>query len=397
MIRWLLALLLLALPAQAEVRLDPAGSRIEMAPPGVWARITRDTGPGAVTIRLALTQAAPYRLTLLANPPRVVVDIDGLELPEDAPPALPGAQVLPGLRWGLGPQRQGRLVADLSGPYRIASAIQRTGDPRAVTLEIALDPVDAADFEALTGTAPDPATPQDRPPGPLRVVLDPGHGGFDPGAEAGGQTEAALVLTFARELAEALRAHGIEPVMTRKDDRHLGLEERQSIARAAAADLFISLHADALPSGQAAGAAVYVWTRDADDRATEQLAARHGRDDLLSGVDLQGADDDLAGALMAVARTDTQPRSENLAQFLASGMTLSGIGMHRRPVKGAAFSVLKAPDFPSVLVELGFITDPLDRANLNDPAWRARMVRAMAQAVADWSADDRLRAERLRK
>jgi len=170
-----------------------------------------------------------------------------------------------------------------------------------------------------------------------------------------------------------------------------------TIARAERADLFISLHADALPAGEAAGLSIYVWNPQADDRATRELAMRHDRADLLAGLDLAGTDDQLADVLMDLARTETHPRSEAFAKFAVSELNRAGIAMHRRPVRGAAFSVLKSPDIPSVLVELGFLTDPGDRANLFDPEWRAQTAQALAQAIGLWAQDDAARAALLRK
>ena len=168
-------------------------------------------------------------------------------------------------------------------------------------------------------------------------------------------------------------------------------------ARQAGAHLLMSLHADALPQGQAAGATIYVWSSSADDRASRQLVMRHQRDDLLRGQDLTGQDDGLAVALMDFARTDTQPRSEAFARHLTSRMALRGIGLHGRPVQGAAFSVLKSPDIASVLLELGFITDEADLFNLTDPDWRARMATAVAEAVTGWWRDEQARAALLRR
>ncbi len=113
-------------------------------------------------------------------------------------------------------------------------------------------------------------------------------------------------------------------------------------------------------------------------------------------MDLTGQDDALAGVLMDFARTDTQPRSEGFARMLASRMALMGIGLHGRPVQGAAFSVLKSPDIPSILLELGFLSDDEDRANLTDPLWRAGMVQVIADAVTGWARDQAGRAALLR-
>ena len=233
------------------------------------------------------------------------------------------------------------------------------------------------------------AAPVRRGEGPLVVVLDPGHGGIDPGAEAGGLREADLMLTFARELREALvRAGGFEVVLTRDADVFVSLDARVRIARQAGADVFLSLHADALPEGEARGAVIYTLAEEASDAASAALAERHDRADLLAGVDLSDADDLIAGVLMSIARTETQPRTDRLADALVDGVTGAVGRMHRRPRQAAAFSVLRAPDIPSALVELGFMSSPRDLANLRDPDWRARFADGVVAALQGWAAAD---------
>lgn len=217
------------------------------------------------------------------------------------------------------------------------------------------------------------------------------------GAQVGAISEAAVILGFAAELAEELTRAGFEVIATRRDDSFIPLERRMTIARAAEADLFISLHADALPAGEAAGLSIYTWNQDANDRATRELAMRHERSDLVQGLDLARADDQVVDVLMDLARLDTQPRSESFAKFVVLELRQSGIGMHRQPVRGAAFSVLKSPDIPSVLIELGFLTDAGDRANLFDPDWRQGTARAITRAISGWAQDDAARAALARK
>jgi N-acetylmuramoyl-L-alanine amidase len=225
--------------------------------------------------------------------------------------------------------------------------------------------------------------------GPVVVVLDPGHGGIDPGAERGGLTEADLMLTFARELKETLlRAGGFTVVLTRNEDVFVPLETRISIAHAAGATVFLSLHADALAEGEAAGATIYTLAADASDAAAATLAERHDRDDLLSGVDLTGQDDLVAEVLMDMARTETLPRTQLLADTLRLAMDAAGLKMHRIPLQQAGFSVLKSPEIPSVLIELGFLSSTGDLARLRDRDWRARMAQALAAGLQAWSVED---------
>lgn len=349
-------------------------------------------------ISLKLVEPTPYRLTLVAEPRRLVIDLKTLGESHGQLPDIAGADLFAGLR--AGPFKAGwhRLVFELRDPYAVERSAMQTGDGG--QLDLRLTPVPAEEFVGAANAMsalwnlPLPTTPVVDPsrPRPLRIAIDPGHGGIDSGAVEDGLREADLMLDFARELTEKLIRAGFEVVLTRRRDEFVGLEARMTEARASKADLLISLHADALPEGQAAGAAIFTWNSEADDRASQQLASRHDRADLVAGLDLAGTDDQIAATLMDMARADTHPRSEALAQHMLASLSQAGLALRRSPVKGAAFSVLKSPDIPSVLLELGFLTDPGDRANLMDPDWRARMAAAVADSVTGWSDDDAARA-----
>ncbi|AUH63079.1 N-acetylmuramoyl-L-alanine amidase [Paracoccus zhejiangensis] len=367
----------------------------------------RDRGrPRPMELRLTLSEPVPYRVFLLDGPPRLVVDMKGFDFGEAQPQQLFGADLVPAIRWGRFQRGWSRLVAELPGPYAVTQSALSTKAMQPV-LRVALKPVKQEEFRPRASAAaalrnlPEPVAPVVKPEAladdRLIVAIDPGHGGIDPGALADGHSEAEIVLTVALAARDALERIGIGVVLTRSDDSFMGLESRMTAARLAGADLFLSLHADALPEGEAAGATIYTWDETANDAAAQLLAQRHERDDLLAGMDLTGTDDALAGVLMDLARTETQPRSENFAKFLASRMALAGIEMHRRPVKGARFSVLKSPDIPSVLLELGFLTDPTDRQHLTDPVWRGRMVNALVAAINGWARDEGARAVLLRQ
>jgi len=383
----------------ALTRVDPAASSL------------RDAPGGGVTLALALGQAVPWRLRLLADPPRLVADFAELDFAPlgggDLRAALGAANGVLAVR--AGPLRPGwsRLVLELSRPQRVASAGMRV-DPASgrARLDLRLEPVSAAEFAALAspaeaalddrlaGAAAAPPARRPREPGaPIVVVLDPGHGGIDPGAERDGLREADLMLTFARELREALlRAGGFRVVLTRDEDVFVSLEARVRIARAAGADVFLSLHADALPDGGASGATVYVLSDAATDAAAAALAERHDRADLLAGVDLTAQDDLIAEVLIALARTETAPRIDALADHLVAGIGGAVGRMHRRPRQAAGFSVLKSPDIPSALIELGFMSSPRDLADLQDADWRARMAEGIVAGLRAWVDDDAARA-----
>lgn len=182
-------------------------------------------------------------------------------------------------------------------------------------------------------TAPPPRDAQ----APLRIMLDPGHGGIDPGAQRGGVTEAELMLTFARELREVLRRAGYAVEMTRDADVFVSLEARVALAHQKGVDLFVSLHADAIAEGIAHGATVYTLSDEASDAASAALAERHDRDDILAGLDLSGADDRVADVLLDLARLDNAPRSTALAGHLVDRIRNAVGTVHKRRCAMPAF------------------------------------------------------------
>ncbi|MBD3677028.1 MAG: N-acetylmuramoyl-L-alanine amidase [Rhodobacteraceae bacterium] len=365
-----------------------------------------DKGRG-VAIDLVLSHPVPYRVFTLDAPPRFVVDFNEVSWAGVSAEDLDRADRVLSLRTG--PFRPGwsRMVLELDGPLALSEAALETDDE--VRLRLTLAPVSPEEFAARSGAPREarvlpeastmPAIPR-RQSGERRivVVLDPGHGGIDPGAEHHGGREADLMLGFARELKEVLlRAGGFDVVLTREEDVFVPLEARVSIARAASADVFISLHADALAEGRATGATIYTLSEKATDLASQRLAERHDREDLLAGVDLSDHDDEVATILMDLARAETDPRSDRLADALVKGLRDSIGRLHKRPRLEAGFSVLKAPDMPSVLIELGFMSSRRDFANLQNPEWRQRAAEGILNALADWAREDAAEAGLLRR
>lgn len=381
----------------ALARLDPADSRVA------------NDGEG-IAIDLALDQPVPYRAFLMAGPPRLVMDFSEVDFGSSRPKDIEAAAGVTDLGWG--PIRPGwsRLVALLDRPYRIDTAEERVAEGGSAVIAVRLVPATEEEFAkaAAEAVAPEarwslPAAAVDSPKRrqtgerPLTIVLDPGHGGIDPGAEAGGKVEAEVMLTFARGLAEVLRRAGMNVVLTREEDVFVPLETRISIARASGADVFLSLHADALAEGEATGATVYALAEAATDAASARLAEKHDRADLLAGIDLTGQDDVIASVMMEMARTETQPRADRLAQALVREIRARGGKMHRHPIQGAAFSVLKSPDIPSLLLEVGFLSSARDRARLQDPEWRAMMQDAILAALSEWAVADAAEARLIRQ
>lgn len=364
------------------------------------------TSGGALQIELHLSQGVPFRAYTLSAPARLVLDFQEVDFAGVTAEALMGRAGE--MRFGAVRPGWSRMVVPLSAPQVVETATLRVdaGDGSAV-LDIRMARADDAVFAARSGAPEAPGWAQRAPlPEPaldpnktgLTVVLDPGHGGIDPGAQGKGITEAELMLTLARELQDALSRSGdFNVVLTRNEDEFVSLERRVQIARAAGADLFISLHADALASGQANGAAVFTLSEEASDAASEALAERHNRADLLSGVDLTGQDDQVARVLMDLARLENHPRSEALARGIILGINTSVGHTYKRPIQSAGFSVLKAADIPSVLVEVGFLSSKDDLSKLTDPEWRGKMVQGIRDGILAWQLTDAAAAELRRK
>ncbi|MGC8203480.1 N-acetylmuramoyl-L-alanine amidase [Aliiroseovarius sp. PTFE2010] len=375
-------------------RVDPAHTRIY--------EVSGDT-----VLELALSQPVPFRIFALDNPRRMVIDLsevvwDGLD-----PDAMNRSFRVSGARVGGFQPGWSRMVLDLSVPLGLVIA-DVSANASGALITMTFEQIDDDTFAEGAGAPPDAqitppaaetAAPRRRYQGdrPLVVVLDPGHGGIDPGAQADGMVESHLMLTFAQELRDMLiRSGGFHVVLTRTDDSFVPLEHRITIAREAGADVFLSLHADALAEGTASGASVYTLAEKATDRAAQQLAERHDRADLLAGVDLSDTEDEIAIVLMDLARTETAPRTERFAKILVEELT-QNIKMHKKPRHRANFSVLKAPDIPSVLLEIGFLSSARDRQRLSDPAWRAKAVWAMRDALQRWAEADAAEAQLIRQ
>ena len=398
-----------AVPSQAQTqgfsglaRIDAAASRIE------------DLDNGGAMIALSLSQGVPYRLFTLNDPPRLVLDFQEVDWRGPSSDALLRGQRVTRVQFGTYVPGWSRMVLQLAEPMAVESAAL---DIDAVTaradLRLELAVVSAEAFAAHAGAPSDPrwdlpapeilpAPIKRGPDAPLLVVLDPGHGGIDPGAEVYSDGHAVvekdLILGFAIELGEVLvRSGRFQVQLTRDGDYFVSLERRIALAHQAGADLFVSLHADSLSEGLAHGATVHVLSPEASDVASAKLAERHDRSDLLAGVDLSDTDDRVTGILLDLARQETQPRSDALARSLVEGMANQGGPMNRRPLRSAGFSVLKAADIPSVLIEIGFLSSPRDLKNLQDPEWRAAMTRGILNGLVAWREEDAARRALVRQ
>ena len=345
---------------------------------------------GAVEIRVDLSQAVPWRVHLLNTPPRVAIEFGDLRWSEA--PEVRSASVADVVteRHDAG---WSRMVASLQEPLDVETAEMSVSEDGTAQLLVTLVPVTAEDFR----DAAEDETPLFAAKGEGRglpvIVIDPGHGGRDPGAQADGLNEAELMLEIARRLKDDLiRTGRYDVVLTRSENVFVPLEERLNRARDVGAHLFLSLHADALPigAGEATGMTLYTLSPDVAEDASQRLAERHDGADVLGGVDVTGVGDDVTVALLELARQDSAPRSDALGRAMVQAFESSGLVVNSRPQRQANLSVLKSAGTPSILVELGYLSSAEDRARLMSETWRASASLAMRDAILLWSDEDRL-------
>ena len=354
---------------------------------------------------LDLDKAIQFRAFTLADPYRVVVDIPQVNF--QLPPGTGGASrgLVKAFRYGLVMPGGSRIVFDLTGPAKIANSTMleaANGQPPRLVLELAevdrtnfvqsLPPENRPELKPTiaeanaTVAAPETtaelkpaAVPDSRP----LIVIDPGHGGIDNGTQSAGEMEKNLVLNFGLALRDRIEKTGkYRVVMTRTDDTFIPLNDRVKVARSQSAALFVSIHADALPrrEGDAQGATIYTLSDKASDTEAERLAEAENKADAIGGVNLTDEPTEVADILIDLAQRETRTFSNRFARLLMGEMK-STVRMHKNPLKSAGFRVLKAPDVPSVLVELGYVSNKGDLEHLVSENWRTKTVGSMSQAI----------------
>ena len=359
---------------------------------------------------LDLDQPIAVHAFALADPYRVVVDIPqvNFQLPSGIGGA--GRGLIKAFRYGLVMPGGSRLVFDLTGPAKIANATvleAANGQPARLVLE--LEEIDRATFVQLLAPESRPALrpaladaketslPVSTVPAKLEapavspsstdtrpvIVIDPGHGGPDNGTQSGSESEKNLVLGFALILRDRIEKGGkYRVVMTRTDDTFIALDDRVKFARGQSAALFVSIHADALPrhEGDAQGATIYTLSDRASDAEAERLAEAENKADAIGGVNLTSEPTEVADILIDLAQRETRTFSNRFARLLMGEMK-TVTRMHKNPLKSAGFRVLKAPDVPSVLVELGYVSNKDDMEHLASENWRTRTAGSVAHAI----------------
>jgi len=375
-----------------------------LAAGAVGAPLAADSLPIATDARLGgdenqtrlivdISRKIDLHVFTLADPYRVVVDIPQVTFRLPPKAGETGRGLIKAFRFGLVMPGGSRIVIDLAKPARIDKAFvidAADGAPARLVLELAATDRDKflhkVVLEQGSGRAAAPPREQQSSSGDARpvIVLDPGHGGIDTGTKGpNGQMEKDIVLDFAKRLEEKIEAVGkYRVLLTRTDDAFVPLAERVRFAREAGAGLFMSIHADSLPhrEGDAQGATVYTLSETATDPAAARLAEQENRADVIAGVDLKDQPEDVAGILIDLAQRETKTFSLQFASRLVAVMKRTA-RLHKEPIKSAGFRVLRAPDVPSVLLELGYVSNKEDLESLSSDSWRDHTADAAASAI----------------
>lgn len=394
------ALILLTILAAGGAAWAQSQSHDATLPEMIDARVT--TTEQRARLILDLSAPTEFAIASLDAPNRIAVDVRVAGLRFAVPADVAGSGVVASYTIEMAEAGRARTLLTLAQPAQVQQAyiLDAVADqPARLVVDLILDTPEAfaarvasdlAAAAANQGVAPqtastDPGThapiPETRP----LVVIDPGHGGIDNGASApNGVKEKDITLAFALQLQDVLVQSGrFDVALTREDDSFLRLEERVALARENKADIFISLHADTFQQKEIRGASVYTRDENATDVLDKVLAENENKSDIIAGFAMPEMTPAVVDILVDLMRRQMRRQSFLAAQSIIRQLDPS-VTLRRFPVRQADFFVLQAPDVPSILVELGFLSNASDIANLQKDAWRDRVVDALARGIADY-------------
>lgn len=434
--RLLLALLLAMVPLSATVgQHAPRTSPFLPTPGANWSAQVRppvassarpqvtsiviDGDQLRTKVRLSITRPVAADIFTLGEPYRAIIDIDDVVFQLPASAGRKGQGLVSTYRYGQFEGGKSRIVIDLAGPVRIEQAMLVPASGREpARLAFDLVRITAEEFAAMSGgnaarpppgeplragrhdettplrqsvppeiAPPTPAGPKTRPV----IVLDPGHGGIDPGTVAASNlAEKTVVLTVAQHLRNLLQQTGRFDVrMTRQNDSFMSLDQRLKFSRQAGADLFISIHADALAEKELAesvhGASIYTLSDRASNEAARRLAEKENAADVLAGMSSvpASAEDQVRSILLDLVQRETSDFSHEIRSLVAASMR-GKIPLARDAQRSAAFKVLKQADTPAVLIELGYMSNAADLTRLSQPEWQRKVAATIATAVESY-------------
>jgi N-acetylmuramoyl-L-alanine amidase len=399
--RWLslgsfagLAVMLVSMATSARAELAATAVRVGASPP--HTRFVVD-----------LSDTTKFQVFTLRDPYRVVVDLPPLTWKVGPSAAKEHGGVIDGYRFGLFKPDTFRIVLDVNQPVTVESAVTTAAsDGGAHRLVLDLSAVSKAEFDrtyvgppqptetAAVRPSPPPLGTAPRKDGKRIVVVDPGHGGVDPGtAGISGTYEKDITLAAARELKRLLEtSRQYHVVLTRDSDVFVPLRERVEVARAAHAQLFVSLHADSIARAGVEGSSVYTLSDKASDTEAAALATKENKADIIAGANLTSYPSEVTDILIDLAQRETRNDSIKYAHFLVQELDKNG-RLLGHSMRSAGFAVLKAPDVPSVLLEMGYLSNPTEDQQLRSPQYRAKLMAAVKRAIDQFFAEQ----ERLTK
>jgi N-acetylmuramoyl-L-alanine amidase len=393
----LLALFAFIVPLPAAAQIESPAAAL---PDVIDARVT--TTPQRARLILDLSGPTEFAIASLDKPNRIAIDVKVGGLKFAVPPDVAGTGVVSSYTIEMAEAGRARTLLVLTEPAQVQQAyvLDAVADqPARLVVDLILSTPEgfaarvASDLAASIanqGLAPetsstDPATHLPVPATRPLVVIDPGHGGIDNGASApNGVKEKEIVLAFALQLQDVLVESGrFDVALTREDDSFLRLEDRVALARENQADLFVSLHADSFQQKEIRGASVYTRDEKATDVLDKVLAENENKTDIIAGFAMPEMTPAVVDILVDLMRRQMRRQSFLAAQSIIHQLEPS-VTLRRFPVRQADFFVLQAPDVPSILVELGFLSNGSDIANLQKSDWRDRVVDALARGIAHY-------------
>lgn len=338
-----------------------------------------------------VTKKIDFQIFTLPDPYRVVIDTPELDWQAALAPEGEALGLIDRYRFGVFEPGQSRIVLDVSGPVKVARAfVLPPQGPYSHRIVIDLGPTDRKSFLAERDKKPrskkaaaiPSGSPRQKANGRKVIVIDPGHGGVDPGTiSKNGRYEKKVTLAAGQAVKRLLEKTGkYKVVMTRNRDMFIPLQQRVAIARQAGAELFLSLHADSIANRNIRGATVYTLSENASDKEAAALARKENKADIIAGVDLDGESALLTEILIDLMQRETMNYSAEFANILIPEMGRAVV-MRTNSHRFAGFRVLKAPDVPSVLVEMGYLSNAKDVATLTSASGISKIAQAIARAV----------------
>jgi N-acetylmuramoyl-L-alanine amidase len=376
-------------PNQNQSPATPSGGPSPMV---ISARIGEHEN--STRLVLELSDPVDLRTFTLVGPDRVVVDMPEVTWRLGAPPVPNARGLIKSYRYGLFREGNSRMVIDLNRPVSVSDAlVLPPSDGFGYRVVIDFYPAQQAKFAANAGWPADLKARESAAEraamnlssgtgGKKVVVIDPGHGGIDSGTHGvNGLLEKDLVLAEGLRLAQLLKTRGYTVHLTRERDVFISLPQRVAMARKWRADLLISLHADSNPEPDVSGLSIYTLSDGRSDREASALARRENQSDVIAGVDLSGENTPIAPILIDLAQRDTINKSSRFAETALARLAKTTDLLARSPHRSASLAVLVAPDVPAVLIELGYLSNDDDAAQMNTERWRGNLAAAIADSV----------------